>query len=84
MNFAAEIVVRNNAGTYLAGFASKTGKGEIIESFGSWYGSQMSYRPFRAAMARAEALAAALNRESIIHRCRDAVVAACSEARGTV
>ncbi len=64
MNFAAEIVVRKNGDKYVAGFASKTGRGSKVESYGSWYGSQMSYRPFRAAMARAEALAAKLNMET--------------------
>ena len=65
MNFAAEIVVRKNGDKYVAGFASKTGRGSKVESYGSWYGSQMSYRPFRAAMARAEARAAQLNGESV-------------------
>jgi hypothetical protein len=64
MKFAAEIVVRKNGTSYEAGFASKT-KGEKIESFGLWYGSQMSYRPFLAAMASAEVRAAQLNGGSL-------------------
>jgi hypothetical protein len=54
MNFAAKIVVRKTAaGNYVAGFASQTGKGQIVATFGCWYGSQMSYGPFRRAMAAA-------------------------------
>ena len=60
MNFAAEIVVRKNGSSYVAGFASKT-KGEKVSSYGKWFGSQMSYRPFRAAMAAAQSEAARLN-----------------------
>lgn len=63
MNFAAEIVVRKTATSYVAGFASKTGKGQLIASYGKWFGSQMSYRPFRAAMAKAHVEAARLNAE---------------------
>lgn len=60
MNFAAEIVIRQNPNGYQAGFASKT-TGTKIETFGRWYGSQMGYRPFRNAMKAAEARAAELN-----------------------
>ena len=59
--FAAEIVVRKNGNEYVAGFASKTGKGAKVSSYGKWFGSQMSYRPFRAAMEAAQAEAARLN-----------------------
>ena len=58
--YAAEIVVRKNGANYVAGFASKT-RGQRVASFGEWYGSQMDYKPFRAAMAAAEAMAAKLN-----------------------
>lgn len=61
MNFAAEIVVRKNGSSYVAGFASKTGKGEKVSSYGKWFGSQMSYRPFREAMKAAQSEAARLN-----------------------
>ena len=61
MNFAAEIVVRKNGSSYVAGFASKTGKGEKVSSYGKWFGSQMSYRPFSAAMKAAQSEAARLN-----------------------
>lgn len=60
MTFAAQIVIRKNNNGYVAGFASKT-TGAKVESFGKWYGSQMSYRPFRSAMDAAEARAAELN-----------------------
>lgn len=62
MTFAAKIVVRKNTttGKHEAGFASKT-SGVIVEEFGKWYGSQMSYRPFHAAMAAAHAYADKLN-----------------------
>ena len=60
MTFAAEIVIRKNNNGFESGFASKT-TGAKVESFGKWYGSQMSFRPFRSAMAAAEARAAELN-----------------------
>lgn len=62
MNFAAEIVVRKNptTGLHEAGFASKT-TGTKVASYGRWYGSQMSYKPFHAAMDAAHAEAERLN-----------------------
>ena len=60
MTFAAEIVVRDNGGTFEAGFASRT-NGVKVRSFGKWFGSQMSYRPFREAKQAAQDLAADLN-----------------------
>ena len=60
MTFAAEIVIRKNNNIYEAGFASKT-TGTKVESFGRWYGSQMNYRPFRAAMDAANRRATELN-----------------------
>ena len=65
MNFSAKIVVRKNATTakHEAGFASKT-SGVIVAEFGRWFGSQMSYRPFAAAMAAARAHADKLNTEN--------------------
>ena len=63
MTFAAKIVVRKNTtGKYEAGFASKT-SGAIVAEFGKWYGSQMSYRPFHAAMEAAHTYADKLNAE---------------------
>ena len=67
MNFAAEIVIRKNNDGYEAGFASRT-SGTKVESFGKWYGSQMSYRPFLAAMAAAEDRADELNAELVRNR----------------
>lgn len=63
MTFAAHLVVRKNGNQYLAGFASKT-PGQTVKSFGKWYGSQMSYRPFAAAQKAAEAMAEKLNQEA--------------------
>ena len=69
MNFAAKLVVKKNqlnkAGfRYAAGFASQI-NGSEVEDFGKWFGSQMSYRPFLAAKARAEKLADELNAKDI-------------------
>jgi hypothetical protein len=63
MPFAAEIVVRESArdGRAYAGFASQVPKGKTLQRFGSWYGSQMSYRPFNRAMSEARELAASIN-----------------------
>lgn len=62
MTFAAKIVVREIAPqTFAAGFASKVGAGRTVEEFGCWYGSQMSFRPFRRAMQAAQDKAIALN-----------------------
>lgn len=62
MTFAAKIVVRKNTttGKHEAGFASKT-SGVIVAEFGRWFGSQMSYRPFWAAMNAAREHADKLN-----------------------
>ena len=37
---------------------ARTVDGRRVECAGTWYGSQMSYRPYRRAVARAAALAA--------------------------
>ncbi len=62
MPFAATIVVRKSHrdGKHYAGFASQV-TGRTIKTFGSWYGSQMSYRPFNSAMSSARNLAETLN-----------------------
>jgi hypothetical protein len=60
MHFAAEIVVKKQGNTYMAGFASKT-SGRKITSYGKWFGSQMSWRPFNRAMDAALAEASRLN-----------------------
>ena len=62
MPFAATIVVRESArdGKAYAGFASQV-SGKTIRTFGSWYGSQMSYRPFARAMGEARKLASEIN-----------------------
>ena len=60
MTWQAEIVVRAKNGIYYAGFASQYPLSEgyrTVKSFGSWYGSQMSYQPFRAAWNAARAYA---------------------------
>lgn len=59
MNFSASIVVRQNitTGETVAGFASnlprESREWKTIASFGRWFGSQMSYAPFRRAMSNA-------------------------------
>ena len=62
MTFAATIVVRKSPrdGKAYAGFASKV-SGDTLKTYGAWYGSQMSYRPFNAAMAEARAYAECYN-----------------------
>lgn len=53
MSFAAHLVVKFTPnGGFRAGFSSEL-PGVIHRSFGKWYGSQMSYRPFAAAMQAA-------------------------------
>jgi hypothetical protein len=63
MAFAARIVVRKSHrdGRAYAGFASKVPAGEVLKSFGSWYGSQMRYLPFTHALADARAFADSYN-----------------------
>jgi len=67
MTFAAHLVVRQSTRTGLcyAGFASSLpprGKGHRdIASFGRWFGSQMSYRPFRVAQRNAVVYASYCN-----------------------
>ena len=62
MPFAANIVVRksNRDGKAYAGFASQV-SGKTLKTFGSWYGSQMSYRPFNSAMGAAREYARKYN-----------------------
>lgn len=63
MNFAARITVRQNTrtGQTLAGFASNLprpgNEWRDVANFGRWFGSQMSYRPFKEAMTKARDLA---------------------------
>jgi hypothetical protein len=67
--YAAKIVVRRKAdGKYYAGFAKNVGAGETIKTFGSWYGSQMSYKPFCNAMQSARDLADSLNEAQNVSR----------------
>ena len=64
MVWQASIVVRVKDGIYMAGFASEIPKRsgwEDVADFGSWFGSQMSYRPFRCALSDAHELAESLN-----------------------
>lgn len=66
MNSAAKIVIRKSAsGQYVGGFASQTGNGQIVVDLGRWYRSQMTYRPFRCAMAAAESVAARFNSRTV-------------------
>ncbi len=63
MSHAARIAVRQHkrTGRTVAGFASNLPRlgpeWRDVASFGRWFGGQMSYRPFKAAMARAHRLA---------------------------
>lgn len=63
MNFAARIAVRQNklTGRTVAGFASSLPRlgteWRDVANFGRWFGGQMGYRPFKAAMAQARDLA---------------------------
>lgn len=62
-NYACKIIVRQNTvtGKTLGGLASslprKSREWRDIAAFGSWFGCQMGYRPFAAAMAKARDLA---------------------------
>ena len=67
MSYPVEIVVRKKDGEYRAGPASMipTREGwEPIESFGSWYGCQMRYKPYQDAVCSAMATAILLNEEN--------------------
>ena len=63
MNFAARIAVRQNTrtGRTVAGFASSLPRlgpeWRDVANFGRWFGGQMDYRPFKAAMAKAQDMA---------------------------
>ena len=71
MTYGCKLRVRRYkaTGTYYAGFASeiRLGKYEDIKGgdFGTWQGSQMSYRPFKKAVDDAHRLADKLNEEII-------------------
>jgi hypothetical protein len=63
MNYAARITVRQNTrtGRTVAGFASSLPRlgteWRDVANFGRWFGGQMSYRPFKTALAQARDLA---------------------------
>jgi hypothetical protein len=56
--WAAKITVRlDSDGKAHAGFASTLPRGKDLKTFGRWFGCQMNYRPFKAAMAAAHKFA---------------------------
>ena len=61
-NFAAHLVIKKSrlTGKYGAGFASRI-SGEFVRSYGYWFGSQMSWKPFKEAVKAAHEEAARLN-----------------------
>ena len=62
--WARNIVVRSKNGKYYHGFASDYPVCEgytQVENFGSWYGSQMKYKPFMKAMEQARLAAEQYN-----------------------
>lgn len=57
MTYAVEIVVRKKEGKFYYSYASQypQNKGfEPINSYGKWYASQMSFKPFRTALKEAK------------------------------
>jgi len=64
MTYAAHLVVRKKHDRYYAGFASEYPLNhgyKHVKSFGSWYGSQMDFEPFKKAMKEAKEYAKKLN-----------------------
>lgn len=61
-----ELVVRRSkaTGEYMAGAASEFPLSHFkqVKSFGRWYGSQVSYKPYRRARMEASMYAARMNR----------------------
>ena len=76
MTYGAKLVVRRhkNRGDYSAGFASEIRLGAYEDipggDFGTWQGSQMSYKPFLKAVKNAHRLAAQLNSEKAVRESR--------------
>ena len=69
MSYAVEIVVRKKEGTCYSGFASEypIRKGfEPINSYGKWFNSQMSFKPFKKALKEAEMECRGLNNSSYV------------------
>ncbi len=67
MAFPVSIVVREKDGKNYAGFASQYPLNEgykDVKGFGTWYGTQMSYQPFKKALETANKLAKSLNNEA--------------------
>jgi hypothetical protein len=61
MSFPAKIVLKDDGRWgFNAGFASKTA-GKTVCDYGTWYGTQMSYRPFTIAEFIAKEHAEELN-----------------------
>ena len=69
MTYAVEIVVRKKEGKFYYGYASQypQNKGfEPINSYGKWYASQMSFKPFRTALKEAKNECIRLNNSSYV------------------